>query len=110
GEGAGHGGEVRRGEGWGGVGVVGRLFADRVQYFVRQGGDLDVVAGEARLIRLAVDVVDDLGPIGIGIGDALVIFARDAFGDGGIDADLGAGRHHAVALRQAGVERLGARV
>src|SRR5262249_49618522 len=102
--------EVIRREALGDVGVIERLLADRPQYFIRQGRDLDVVTGDARLVRLAVDVVGDLGPIGIGVGDALVIFARDTFGDGGIDADFGAGRHHAVALRQAGVERLGARI
>ena len=69
-----------------------------------------LVAGFARRVRLAVDVIVDLGAVGIGIGDALVMFARDALRDGGVDADLGAGRHHAVALRQARIERLGARV
>src|SRR4029453_4955299 len=98
--------EIIRGEALGDVGVIERLLADRSQYLVGQRGDLDVVAGDARLVRLAVGVVGDLGAIGIGVGDALVIFARDTFGDGGIDADLGACRYHAVTLRQAGVERL----
>src|SRR6516225_593181 len=102
--------EVIRGEALGDVGVIERLLADRYQYLVGQGGDLDVVATDARLVRLAVDVVGDLGAIGIGISDALVIFARNPFGDGGIDADLGARRHHAITLRQAGIERLGARI
>src|SRR5262245_19890013 len=102
--------EVIRREALGDVGVVKRLLADRPQYLVGQGGDLYVVATDARLVRLAVDVVGDLGAIGIGVGDALVIFARDPFGDGGIDADLGACRHYAITLRQAGVERLGARI
>src|SRR5215470_5358841 len=102
--------EVIRGEALRDVGVVERLLANRLQYLVGQRGNLDVIAGEARLIRLAVDVVGDLGAVGIGISDTLVIFARDPFRDGGIDADLGPRRHHAVTLRQAGVERLGARV
>src|SRR5499427_7990322 len=102
--------EVIRGEALRDVGVVERLLANRLQYLVGQRGNLDVIAGEARLIRLAVDVVGDLGAVGIGIGDALVVFARDAFRNGGIDADLGARRHHAITLGQAGIERLGARI
>jgi hypothetical protein len=38
----------------------------------------------AALVGLAVHVVGDLGLVGIGVGDALVVFARDAFGDGGV--------------------------
>src|SRR5262245_65671160 len=102
--------EIIRGEALGDVGVIERLLADRPQYFVRQSSDLDVVAGDARLVRLTVGVVGDLGAIGIGVGDALVIFARDTFGGGGIDADLGACRYHAVTLRQAAVARRGARI
>src|SRR5262249_25925196 len=102
--------EVIRGEALRDVGVIERLLADRPQYLVGQRGDLEVGAGAARLVRLAVGVIGDLGAIGIGVGDALVIFARDTFGDGGIDAVLGARRYHAVTLRQAGVERLGARI
>ncbi len=61
-------------------------------------------------IGLARDVVGDLRAVGVGVGDALEALARDAFADGGVDADLGAGGHDARRRhREARVERLGAR-
>src|SRR5262249_42393148 len=105
-----HGAEIVLAEALRNVGIVERLLVDGLQNLVRQGGDLPIIAGNSRGIRRAVDVVLYFCPIGIGIGDALVIFARNALRYRGIDADLGAGRNHAVTLGQAGVERLGTRV
>src|SRR6185295_1023660 len=47
------------------------------------------------LVRLALQVVADLRRIGVGVSNALETFARDALADGGVDAYLGASRHHA---------------
>src|SRR6266436_9761709 len=74
-----HGAEVIGAKALRNVGIVERLLGDRLQNFFRQGGDLRLVGGTSRRIRLAVDVVLYLRAIGIGIGDALVIFARNAF-------------------------------
>src|SRR5262245_62762391 len=104
-----HSAEIVRAEAFRNVSIVERLLVDRLQNLIPQGGDLPIIAGNSRGIRLAVDVVLYFCPIGIGIGDALVIFARNAFRYRGIDADLGTGRNHAVTLRQTGIERLGAR-
>ena len=60
-------------------------------------------------ICLALDVVVDLGAVGVGIGDGLEALFGNALADGGIDADLRAHRHLAVRHdRQRRIERLGA--
>src|SRR5581483_4963260 len=109
-DGAGDGAEIVGRKFFRHVGVVERLPGDGVENFCRHVLDHALVASLTCRIALAVDVVVDLGALGVGVGDALVIFARDVFRNGGVDADLGAGRHHAKTLRQAGVERLCPRV
>src|SRR5262249_51687487 len=56
---------------------------------------------------LAVEIVADPGPVRVGVGDALEALAWYAFAYGGVDADLGAGRHDAGRrYREARIERL----
>src|SRR5262249_12702682 len=74
-----HGAKVIRAEALGNVGIVERLLVDGLQNLIRQGGDPPIIAGNSRGIRLAVNVILYLRAIGVGIGDALVIFARNAF-------------------------------
>src|SRR5258708_38167120 len=100
-----HGAEIIRSEPLRDIGVVEWLLGDEVQYPLRQGGDRGLVAGLPTGVGLAVHVIVDPGAVRIRIGDALVVLARNALRDGGVDADLGAGRYHAETLRQARIER-----
>src|ERR1043166_9728674 len=72
--------EVVRGKPLGDVGVVERLGRDRVENLLRQRGDLVLAAAFPGLVRFAREKLVDPRAIRIGIGDALVTFARHAFG------------------------------
>src|SRR3954470_24648679 len=76
-----HGVEVIRREPLRDIGVIERCLGDGLQDFLSQGRDLEIVTGEPCFIRLAVDVVRDLGAVGIGIRDAFIILVRDSFWD-----------------------------
>ena len=105
-DGASNGDEIVFGESLSNIGVVQRRLVDRDRDLIGERGDHRLVAWFGRRILFAVNVIVDLGRLGISVGDALIVFARDVFGNGGIDADLGAGRHDPIALRQARIERL----
>ena len=64
--------EIVFGQAVGDVGVIKRLGLDEVEDAPRQCRDRFLVRGAAGQVRLALDVVADLGAVGIGIGDALV--------------------------------------
>src|SRR5271166_2594288 len=55
--------EVECGEAFRDVGVISGLPRDRVEDLLRQGGNLDIIAGLARLVRLAGDIVLDPGAL-----------------------------------------------
>src|SRR3954466_2612489 len=97
------GAEVVARETFSDIGIVNWLLANGGENFAGEIFDRGLVAGFTLLVGLAFHVVVDLGLVGIGISDALVVLLRDAVRNGGIDADLGAGRHHARALQQAGI-------
>src|ERR1700730_1804970 len=97
----GDGTEIGAGEPLRKFGVVERLLVDGGEDFVRQRGNRTRIPRSTPLVRLALDVVVDSRALRIGVGDALVMLLGDALRNGGVDADLGAGRHHAKSLRQA---------
>src|SRR5881397_544081 len=80
-----HGAEIKSREPFRNIGVIERLLADRVEDLFRERRHLDIVPGLPWLIGLAIDVIVELGAVGVGICDALVIFAWNSLRNGGVD-------------------------
>src|SRR5205085_11941742 len=93
------GAEVKRRKTLRDVGVVQRFLLDGREDFGRQRGDRRAIAGFTCRILLAVHVIIDPGLVGVSVSDALIVLARDAFRNGGIDAYFRAGRYHTETLR-----------
>src|SRR5882762_9267061 len=71
----------------GDFGVIKRLLSDGLQNLIGELSGRPLVAGLGGGVRFALDVIGDLGAVGISVGDALVAFFGDAFADGCVDAD-----------------------
>src|SRR5262249_21044327 len=73
-----HGAEVIGREAFCYVGVIERRGLDRSENLCGERHDLAIISGLSGLVRLAVHIIVDLRLLGIRIGDAFIMLARNA--------------------------------